>query len=193
MYTIDCEITGIAPLLEHRYPMPDLGDLGKGGMKDKGGKDFTQEWREYLYTDAAGNVYQPADHIMGALVKAAVGFKVSGRRGKSYKDSFSSSVIVSPDHIPHEGVKVPEQLDADADKPLYLDARPVVVQRARVVRIRPAFKPGWRLSFEITVIDDQISAGIVNDVLVLAGRTVGIGDFRPRFGRFMVTRFEVRK
>ena len=101
-------------------------------------------------------------------------------------------MFVSPDAISHN-ILAPDELDTDADKPLYLDVRPVVVQRARVVRIRPCFGPGWKLDFEITVLDDQVPHNVVNEVLSLAGRTVGIGDFRPRFGRFMVTKFEVVK
>ena len=90
-------------------------------------------------------------------------------------------------------MKVPDELDADADKPLYLDVRPVVVQRARVVRIRPTFAPGWQLDFTIVVNDDQIQPDLVQDVLMLAGKTVGIGDYRPRFGRFSIAHFEVCK
>lgn len=192
MYTINCSVEGIAPLMQHRYPLPDFEDMSKGGKKKSGETDYSQEWKEYFYADSEGNIYQPATHFDGAMVKAAAGYKVQGGRGKTYKDLFKGNVFVSPDAILH-GVKVPEMLDTDADKPLYLDLRPVVVQRARVVRVRPCFKPGWVLDFEITVLEDQILPNVVNEVLSLAGRTVGIGDFRPRFGRFMVTRFDVVK
>lgn len=192
MYTIDVTVQGTAPLMQHRFPIPDLADMSKGGKKATGAPDYTQEWRNYFYADSDGNVFQPAAHIEGALVKAAVSYKIPGRRGKTYKDLFRAAVFVGPDRIEH-GVKVPDQLDTDADKPLYLDVRPVVVQRARVVRIRPTFKAGWELSFTIEVIDDSISSELVHDVLALAGKTVGIGDFRPKFGRFMVTKFEVHE
>lgn len=192
MYEVDCRIVGTAPLMQHRYPMPDLETLAKGGKKRTGAPDYTQEWREYLYATKDGKIYQPAVHIEGALVKAAVNFKVTGKRGASYKDLFKAALFIGPDEIPH-GVDVPAELDADADKPLYLDMRPVVVQRARVVRIRPCFKPGWVLDFTITVIDDELPDEIVQDALTLAGKAVGIGDFRPRFGRFSVARFEVRR
>lgn len=189
MYTLNVSIEGIAPLLQHRYPLPDFEDLSKGGKKKTGEVDYTQEWREALYVTPEGDIYQPATHLDGAMVKAAAGYKIQGARGKTYKDLFKGNVFTSPDTILH-GVKAPDNLDTDGDKPLYLDVRPVVVQRARVVRIRPAFKPGWKLDFEVTVLDDQVPANVVNEVLQLAGRTVGIGDFRPRFGRFMVTHFE---
>jgi hypothetical protein len=190
MYSVNVQVQGIAPLMQHRYPLPDFESLSKGGKVKTGEVDYTQEWRGYLYADSEGNIYQPATHFDGAMIKAAAGYKVQGGRGKTYKDLFKGNVFVSPDAILH-GIKVPENLDTDGDKPLYLDVRPVVVQRARVVRIRPCFKPGWKLDFEITILDDQILANVVNEVLALAGRTVGIGDFRPRFGRFMVTKFEV--
>ncbi len=192
MYAIAVEVTGVAPLMQHRYPMPDLATMVKGGKKSTGSKDYTQEWRDYLYATHDGQICQPSSHLEGAMVKAAASFKVTGKRGKSYKDLFSANVFVDPPEILH-GIAVPEELDTDADKCLYLDMRPVVVQRARVVRIRPAFKPGWHLAFTINVIDDEISAEIVNDVLTLAGKAVGIGDYRPKFGRFMVSRFDVVK
>lgn len=192
MYTINVEVEGIAPLMQHKFPMPDFADVGKGGRPSTGEKDYSQEWRGYIYATAQGDIYQPATHFDGCMVKAAAGYKIQGGRGKTYKDLFKGNVFVSPDEILH-GVKTPENLDNDADKPMYLDIRPVVVQRARVVRIRPCFKPGWKLDFEITVLDDQVPHNVVNEVLSLAGRTVGVGDFRPRFGRFMVTKFEVQK
>lgn len=192
MYSVNVQVEGIAPLMQHRYPLPDFADLSKGGKKKTGEQDYSQEWKEYLYATPEGEIYQPATHFDGALVKAAAGYKIQGARGKTYKDLFKGNVFVSPDAIFHN-VKVPESLDTDADKPLYLDVRPVVIQRARVVRIRPTFAPGWKLEFEISVLDDQIPANVVNEVLTLAGRTVGVGDFRPRFGRFMITKFEVIK
>ncbi len=192
MYTVNVKVQGIAPLMQHRFPMPDLATMSKGGRKQTGATDYTQEWRGYFYQTADGEIYQPASHFEGAMTKAAAGFKIQGKRGKSYKDLFQAAVFVTPEFILH-GVKVPDELSTDGDQPLYLDMRPVVVQRARVVRIRPTFKPGWELAFEINVIDDQISPEIVQDILTLAGKTVGIGDYRPKFGRFTVAEFEVNK
>lgn len=192
MYSVNCTVKGVAPLMQHRYPMPDLASLNKGGKRSSGEKDYSQEWREYLYYDANNMVYQPGAHFEGALTKAAASFKVKGKRGASYKDLFKGSVFVTPDHIPHN-VQVPDELDADADKQLYLDMRPVVVMRARVVRLRPCFKTGWELSFSIDVLDDGIPDDLLQDVLVLAGKAVGVGDFRPKFGRFQVVKFEVQK
>lgn len=191
MYTVDCKVKGTAPLMQHRFPMPELSEMSKGGTKRTGAVDYSEEWRGYFYANGKG-VYQPATHFESAMIAAAVNFKITGKRGKTYKDLFKAAVFVTPEEILHN-VEVPETLDTDGDKPLYLDMRPVVVNRARVVRIRPTFKPGWELEFNIEVIDDQISSDLVQDVLQLAGKTVGVGDYRPRFGRFNVVRFEVSK
>lgn len=192
MYTVDVKVVGTAPLMQHRFPIPDYADLSKGGKQVSGSVDYSEEWREYLYVDGDREIYQPATHFESSMVKAAVNFKITGKRGKTYKDLFRAAVFVTPETILH-GIKEPESLDTDADNDLYLDLRPVVVNRARVVRIRPTFKAGWELEFEIEVIDDQIPPNIVQDVLTMAGKTVGIGDFRPKFGRFSIARFEVHK
>lgn len=192
MYTVNVSVEGVSPLLQHKYPLPNFEDLGKGGKQATGEKDYTEEWKDYLYVDSDGEIYQPAIHFDSAMVKAAVNFKIQGKRGKTYKDLFKGNVFCSPDEILH-GIKAPDTLDNDGDKPLYLDYRPVVVNRARVGRLRPARSPGWKLDFVIEVLDDQIPHNVVLEVLTMAGKTVGIGDFRPRFGRFIVTHFEVEK
>lgn len=189
-YNIAVEIEGISPLLQHRFPVPTYEEMSSGGQIATGEKSYIDEWRKALYVNAQGEVYQPAIHIESAMIKAAVNFKIQGRRGKTFKDLFRGNCFISPEEIPH-GMRNPKDLDTDGDKPLYLDLRPVVIQRARVVRIRPAFKIGWVLSFEIEVLDDQIPVNVVQEVLTLAGKTIGIGDFRPKFGRFRVAQFQV--
>ena len=193
MYTVSVSIQGVSVLLQHRYPLPLLDGVGNPGDQSTGAKDYTQEWREYFYAESNGQIYQPAVHVENALVKAAANFKIAGKRGRTYKDLFKAAIFITPDRIPHDGCFVPETLDADADKQIYIDIRPVVIQRARVVRLRPAFKEGWKLDFEIQSIDDEIQPNLLQDVLILAGKMVGIGDYRPRFGRFNVVHFEVYK
>lgn len=189
MYQVQCTIVGTAPLMQHRFAIPDLENVNPGGTKNTGSKDYSQEWKDYLYTKN-GEVCQPASHIERSMIKAATDFKIQGKRGRSYKDLFSAAVFVEPDMISH-GIPIPETLDADGDKQIYLDVRPVVIQRNRVIRLRPTLKAGWRLNFNIQVIDDQLPSNILQDVLTLAGRGVGLGDYRPRFGRFSVELFRV--
>jgi hypothetical protein len=111
------------------------------------------------------------------MVKGAVAFKFEGK--KTYKDVINSGIAITPEDIP-----------LITDEEYEIDARPVVIQRSRIVRWRPRFNE-WKLEFTIDIIDDEnISASILKDILETAGKTKGIGDYRPRFGRFMVTKFE---
>lgn len=190
MYQVSCKVRGVSPLLQNRFPMPDYEDMGIGGHKQTGKIDYSQQWRESLYVTRNKEVYQPAVHFERSMVKSAVNFKIQGKRGKTYKDLVSASVFISPEEILH-GIGEPDELDTDGDKALYLDLRPVVIQRARVPKVRPAFKPGWELEFVIDVIDDQMPQEMLKDILDYAGRAIGIGDYRPRFGRFQVVQFEV--
>jgi hypothetical protein len=46
------------------------------------------------------------------------------------------------------------------------------------------------LRFTINILEEQLPVEAVRKILEYAGRYVGIGDFRPRFGRFEVIEFQ---
>jgi len=174
MKQISVEITGIAPLLQNRFPIEEHGhNISKATKKVYVPEE---EAKKCLY-QRDGKVFQPAEHIYQSMVRAAVDFKFSGK--KTFKDVVTSSIAIEPEEIP-----------MISDKPYEIDARPVVIQRARVLKWRPKFNQ-WKLRFTITILDDtNISPANVKEILEKAGATKGIGDYRPRFGRFMVTKFE---
>jgi len=130
---------------------------------------------ESRYCDDDGNLVQPALHIEAAMIKAAANFRFQGK--KTFKDPFKSAVFIEPELIPHESQE------------WTIDERPVVVNKSRIIRAR-ARLDSWTLSFVILVIDERITGQIVKDVLTDAGQYYGIGDNRPRFGRFEVIIFE---
>lgn len=175
MKTINVEITGIAPLLQNRFPMEEHGhNISKATKKVYVPED---EAKKCLYIKD-GQIYQPAEHIFQSMIRAATDFKFSGK--KTFKDVVTSCIAVEPEEIP-----------MISDKPYEIDTRPVVIQRARVLKWRPKFNQ-WKLRFKLLILDDtNISPANVKEILEKAGATKGIGDYRPRFGRFMVTRFEV--
>ncbi len=74
----------------------------------------------------------------------------------------------------------------------YLDRRRVVIQRNGVTRIRPAMKTGWNAEFDLLVnTPEYIEPHILVEVVSQAGRLVGVGDFRPTFGRFTIKTWKV--
>lgn len=75
----------------------------------------------------------------------------------------------------------------------YEDRRRVVVQRAGVNRTRPAMRAGWRVTFDLMVtLPEYIAPPVLNEVVAAAGRLIGVGDFRPTYGRFVIVGFSVR-
>lgn len=175
MKQIEVEITGIAPLLQNRFPVEEHGhNISKATKQIYVPED---EAKKCLY-QRDGKVFQPAEHIYQSMVRASTDFKFKGK--KTFKDVVVSCVTVEPEEIP-----------LISDKPYEIDARPVVIpgQRTRVLKWRPKFN-NWKLRFTLTILDEtNISPANVKEILEKAGTTKGIGDYRPRFGRFYVSSF----
>ena len=67
------------------------------------------------------------------------------------------------------------------------------MQRNAITRVRPAFRTGWSATVELMVnLPEYVSPSMLNETIQAAGRLVGVGDFRPSYGRFVVTRFDVK-
>lgn len=167
-------IEGIRPLLQNRFNVPDEEPTWH---KVRGARDFSEDVGKALYVTADGKVYQPADHIVASMEKAATSFQIPGKGKKTYKELVKSAVFVYPDEVLHL-------------KPCWkVDRRPVVIKGARIVKERPIFAD-WKLSFVLESMDEQFPADALKAILEHAGRYKGIGDYRPRFGLFKVTQFE---
>ena len=69
----------------------------------------------------------------------------------------------------------------------------VVVNRARVLRTRPLF-PEWSLTFGVEADVELVDADQLADWLDIAGRRIGLGDWRPErsgnYGRFETLKIE---
>ncbi len=177
MKKLSVKIEGTSPLLQHRFDVVDV-DLKSKKKNLKKNEDLVEE---YLYMND-GKVCQPAEHIIAALKKAGAKFQIPGQGKLTYKNLVGSGVIIiDPYMIEHE------------NQNWISDRRPVVVQRARIIRTRPKLEK-WALSFQIEYDDEEISKEVINELLVFAGKRVGIGDYRPEkggpFGRFIVTMFK---
>jgi len=173
MKKVKVKIEGIAPLLQHRFPEEENPEH----KSKKKIKEFParEECEKSLYKDEKGTIYQPATHILGALIKAGARFQFE--RKLTYSSVIKSSVFVTPDAIPH------------ICQEWVIDRRPVVIQRMRIMRARPRFDK-WALEFEIEYDEEIIGKDKLKEILDYAGQRIGIGDYRPLMGRFIVTKFE---
>ncbi len=196
MYHVSVTIEGTAPLLQHAFPATTLAGLMEGSKRKTGASDYSMEWLDTMYATRDGVLYQPATHIEGAMVKAATSFKVKGGKGKTYKDAMRAYCLVTPQEVLHirngAYVEAPDEtLLLSPTDTLSVNVMRVVVQRAAVARARLQIAAGWQLQFCIEVTDEQMRPDVVQEILTEAGRAVGIGDFRPKYGRFTVQSFQV--
>jgi len=67
----------------------------------------------------------------------------------------------------------------------YTDIRTVKVGTSKVMRTRPIFKE-WASEFDVYYDDAKLNRDEVVSILENAGKYVGLGDYRPRYGRFSV-------
>jgi len=111
-------------------------------------------------------------------------------RDKKKGPTINAGLSVYPDKIPliYKGTKDRVALYKDGN---FVDNRIIKLDKKRaIVRTRPRFDK-WELEFEIKIIDEILSMKDVADFLTKAGTFKGIGDYRPKFGRFIVKEFEV--
>ncbi len=67
----------------------------------------------------------------------------------------------------------------------YYDQRMVGNQTARILRTRPRFD-AWAVTASIHYDPTVFDARQIEQILNIAGVKIGLGDYRPRFGRFTV-------
>lgn len=170
-------IRGVAPLLFNRYPEEE-DQTGQAGAKQKRAPLTKDEQVERsLYRDEKKQIYTPADHVIGSMIKAASSFKLEGKR--TFIDVVKGGFFIEPLKIPHVNQKYTT------------DWRSVVIpkQRARVMKGRARLDE-WGLKFKLICIDPRASVQDVKDIMNYAGAYKGIGDYRPRYGRFEVVSIE---
>ena len=173
-------IQGTSELLMNR-PSALIGDISKDnkGMDARSARDQAED-KLYLLD---GKLVQPSIHIQSALVEAGKAKKIAGKGKSTYSKVVGYAVEVNPFEIEHK-IQTWEPFSILAVNPS---------TRGRTMTHRPMLK-SWELDFEVTFDESEIPQSIMKELLDIAGKKVGIGDWRPakkgRFGKFQVTRWE---
>lgn len=178
-YTARVIVEGTARLLMHRWSVESIeakANAPKGSAAKK-----TDDIQSYVYRDDDGRMAIPGEYLRCALVAAAKYRQDPRSPRKSACDLFKAAVVAST-----------ELATLNCDTWDFIDRRRVMVQRSGITRERPGFNAGWRAAFDLLVVTPEyVNASLLRDVIVDAGRLIGLGDFRPTFGRFAITAFEV--
>ena len=188
-YRVNVTVTGDSALLFHRWQNEAVAAKAAAAKGSAAKKSDNVE--SYVWRNNEGTICLPGEYLRGSLIDpkngAAKYLQDPRSPRKSALDLFRAGVISLTDLAPI--TKADGKLAADWD---YLDRRRVTVQRNGITRERPAFAEGWSASVQFLVTSPTyISLPVLRQALAQAGRLVGVGDFRPSFGRFSVTHFEL--
>ena len=173
------KIKGISPLLMNK---PEEYGFDEQWIEKKASTNWEKDALKKLYIDADERIYTPSNHVEMALIEAGKKVKVKGQGKATYSKLFGSMVTIEEFELIHLKQKY------EIFKMLVV----IPSTKGRVMRYRPMFKD-WEFEFHINF-EDEIPAEAIKECLEIAGKYVGIGDWRPKkkgkFGKFQVVKFE---
>lgn len=210
-------ITGTADLLFHRWNVEGVEAKSKAAKNSAAKKQ--DDLDSYVYRDEEKFICLPGEYLRQSAIQAAKFRQDPRSPRKSAMDLYKAGIvsltlfarICTAARTPHKvgdgnytsewdyehreryAFNLPPQAEvkykSDWD---YEHKARVQVQRNGVTRTRPAFKVGWTAEIHFLInLPEYISPADFHEVLNQAGRLVGVGDFRPSYGRFLVSSFEV--
>jgi len=178
-YRVDLRLRGTCPILFCRWSNEAVAakaKAAKGSVTKR-----TDNVESYVWRCEDGTIGIPGEYLRQSALEAARYRQDPRSPRKSARDLVKAG-LVSETVIASLGKSTWD----------FLDQRRVVVQRSSVTRSRPAFLAGWETDFALVVnLPEYIGPEFIYELIADAGRLVGIGDFRPTYGRFMIVRFAV--
>lgn len=177
-YVVNVEIIGSCPIIFHRWSCE--GVEAKANAKKGSKEKKSDNIEEFIYRDADGDICMPGEYLRMAMIYAAK-FKQDPRSPrKSAFDLFKAGIIPLTELA---------KINGGTKNWDYIDKRRVVVQRNGITRMRPAFLKGWSAEIDLMVnTPEYIDYSLFSEVLSMAGRLIGVGDFRPTYGRFDIAK-----
>ncbi len=174
------EIEGIAPLIQNN-PAKALDDMAKNKKTRKTAAETpTEEWRFKVYHDENKSLGHPCEAIEYALQEAAKSFKAKGRG--SMKTAVRQTCFADGELMKITNRNEPDEVTRFTTRTTTGQMTPSYL---------PVFAAGWHMEFILVLTEDEIlSVGHLKEILDYCGARIGIGVHRPKYGRFMVVKFE---
>ena len=186
--TIQITISGESPLLCHNGQTADPRNTYAKAMKAVSSKrkktdaDFDElarlEWLAGLYR-FRDEIVIP-DYVLEAVF-------INGAK-KSKRGPQAKCGLFFTDHAVLDFPNKPEQINDDTlsemfDSGEYTHTVGVKVGMAKVMRTRPMFRH-WSMNATASFDPDVLNLRDIEEIAVDASKLVGIGDWRPKHGRF---------
>lgn len=177
-------LTGTAPLLMHNSRLSNPLDPATKALKKYTAKrNKTDEDHETiarlefaggLYFDSDAGPYIPGENIMRCLVEGA---KLTKQGVKVTRGVFIKT-DVNP--LAFDGPRSEDGLWQAG----WRHMASVKVGTSRTMRCRPWF-PEWKVAADGILDPSVLELDDISTIAVNAGSLIGLGDWRPRFGRFI--------
>jgi hypothetical protein len=181
---VSLRLIGVRPLLMHSGRLcdpldPIARDLARiTGKRLKTTSDHEEiariEWFGGLWLDQ-GIPCIPAEAIEAAFVAGA-------RMQRWGKQAEAGIQVDGPARLFYDG---PEDIDELWKQQRFRLRVPVRVGTARTMRTRPRFDV-WNVEFNAAYLPSLLSRSLIADIFAISGFARGLGDWRPKFGRFRV-------
>lgn len=180
MKEVTYRFDGITPLL-----MNNVNSMFKA--KEKPARSKPDEWEQgnemftsRMYINKAGTELALPERVLRGLVYDAAkksGIKQAGKR-TTYADLVQSVLF-----FPYDAL-----LEQDVSEVVREQAFVGMNGTKKVLRVWPKLE-NWNCDVKIIVTDEkQFPLEILDEILQFAGDFVGVGDYRPQFGRFKAKR-----
>ncbi len=183
MKKIEVEIEGVTPVLMH-----SAHNMGKEKtFKKNPAKQYDPkvDAENVAYRNSKKELVLPSRCLKACFVNGASWFKFGNKGAKAI---VAGCTRIEPSEILFQDNKGKVLTKYE------IDLRPVVIQRARIIRARPRLDD-WKCKFEIIYDDDIIKdVSILERILEESGKRIGLLDNRPQKygdnGNFKVTKFK---
>ncbi len=176
-YTVSVTIRGSSDLLFHRWSNEAVAEKAAAAKGSRAKKSDNLE--SYVYRCDNGNIGLPGEYLRQSIIYAAKFRQDPRSPRKSAFDLYKAGVVA-----------LTMLADLGVAEPDYIDRRRVLIQRNAITRERPAIREGWEATIDLMVlVPEYIDRTTLLEVVGSAGRLIGVGDFRPTYGRFAVTNF----
>ena len=187
METLHFSIEGVTPLLMHSAQLADpLNKYARAIKKISSKRTKTDDDHAAMQRlEATGGMYWRDDvglHVPGECIESCL---INAAKLRKLGTTFKRGAQVVELHCPLLKTGAPNSREEIAKDPKFRYVKSVKVGTSRVMRTRPIFE-SWALTFTVMYDPQQLQREDIVSMAEDAGSMVGIGDFRPRFGKFDV-------
>jgi len=181
---ISLRLTGVRPLLMHNGRLADpldphaadLASFTSKRAKTKADHEIIAELEWYGSLWLHGSRPCLPEHVLESVFVDGAKFKRKGRAATAGLE------VTEPAILAYDG---PQDLPAMWKDPEFRKRAGVRVRYAKTMRTRPRF-PAWSAQLTVSYLPSLLDRDEVVTFFTIAGALVGVGDWRPKFGKFTV-------